>query len=90
MRLTLRNNAHYPAAAMNIQTLIADAESRAQAGGLSIDDLCKAAGIARSTWQRWKSGATEPTMRTWRRVEDALPPQPEPEPEPESAEGEAA
>jgi len=57
---------------MDTQTLIADAERRAVAAGLSVDEFCKDAGIARSTWQRWKSGATEPTMRTWRRVEESL------------------
>lgn len=34
-------------------------------------DLCAQAGVARSTWQRWKSGATTPNFRTWQGVQAA-------------------
>lgn len=66
---------------MNFQTVIIEAEARLSATGITVDEFCERAGIHRATWQRWKAGTTEPQMRTWRRIEEALPPEPEAEPE---------
>lgn len=37
--------------------------------GLSRSALCRRAGIALTTWTRWKSGKTQPQMRVWDRVQ---------------------
>lgn len=50
-----------------------EAENRAKSAGLKVTDLCKAAGVHRATWQRWKSGRTGgPTIRQWTAVEELL------------------
>jgi hypothetical protein len=56
---------------MNIQQEIADIEQRLADAGESVGEYCKRAGINRSTWTRWKAGATAPNMRSWQRVIDA-------------------
>jgi hypothetical protein len=70
MRLTLcnllRNNAH-----MKHLSIISDLEKQASANGVPIYLLCQQAGIARSTWTRWKSCETSPQGRVWGRVESA-------------------
>lgn len=48
--------------------LAADIEERAQAIGISINELCRLAHVARSTFTRWKSGATEPQIAVYRRL----------------------
>ncbi len=45
-----------------------DIETRAKAAGLSIDELCKRAQIARSTFQRMKSGEVDPQVGTVNRL----------------------
>lgn len=40
----------------------ADIEYAAALQGQSIGDVCRRAGVARSTFQRWKSGETSPTI----------------------------
>ena len=58
------SNAHNP---------LVEAEERAKRSGLKVVDLCKAAGVHRATWQRWKSGKTGgPTIMQWRAVETLL------------------
>lgn len=38
-----------------------------------VDDFCKRAGIAKTTWQRWKNGSIEyPNMRRWLKVHEVL------------------
>jgi hypothetical protein len=49
----------------------AEIETAAKAHGLSMISVCKAAGIAYSTFTRWKGGATEPTLGVYRRIFDA-------------------
>lgn len=49
----------------------ADIETRAQAAGLSIADVCKRADIALSTFYRWKAGKTAPTLTICQRLLDA-------------------
>lgn len=46
-------------------------EGRLKDRGLTVADLCRAAEIARSTWDRWKRGETEPNLKTWRVIEKA-------------------
>ena len=46
-------------------------EARLSTAGKNVEDLCREAEIARSTWTRWKSGATSPTVRTLDAVEIA-------------------
>jgi len=55
-----------------IPELVREVEERAKAGGVSVDALCAKSGVSRAAWQRWKAGATEPSLTRWRRVEDAL------------------
>lgn len=43
-------------------------EGRLKDRGLTVADLCRAAEIARSTWDRWRRGETEPNLKTWREV----------------------
>lgn len=58
------SNAHNP---------LVEAEERAKRSGLKVVDLCKAAGVHRATWQRWKSGKTGgPTIKQWHAVEALL------------------
>jgi transcriptional regulator with XRE-family HTH domain len=47
---------------------MAGIEDRIRANGRSIRQLCIEAGIARSTWDRWRRGETEPNTKTWRAV----------------------
>lgn len=56
-----------------------DVEARAQAAGISISTICQNAGIARSTFTRWKRGDTQPTLAVYLRIRDALPPITEPQ-----------
>lgn len=46
-------------------------ESRAKAAGLSVADACKRAGIALSTFYRWKAGKTVPSIDVYQRLSDA-------------------
>lgn len=47
-------------------------ECQAAAAGLSLRELCARAGIAQSTFYRWRAGATEPQVRVYRRITDVL------------------
>lgn len=49
-----------------------DVEAKAKVAGLSIADVCKRAGIAQSTFSRWKAGKTAPTLTIYQRIEAAL------------------
>lgn len=64
--------------------MVEDLEAQARARGLSISEVCRQAGVARSTFTRWKSGDNEPNVRTLQKISDVLkaaggPRQPEPE-----------
>jgi transcriptional regulator with XRE-family HTH domain len=54
---------------MNIRDEIPKMEAALRERGLSVDEFCDKADLARSTWTRWKSGAVQPNMATWSRVE---------------------
>jgi predicted transcriptional regulator len=57
---------------MHIADEITRVEAEAAQSGISIEALCREAGIHRATWQRWKAGVVGPTMKNWSRVKDAL------------------
>lgn len=44
---------------------------RARDAGLSMAEVCRRAQIAPSTWTRWKSGQTRPTLEVYKRLKDA-------------------
>lgn len=50
----------------------ADLEGAATRKGLSIAEVCKRAGVARSTFTRWKSGDTSPTISVLEKLVQAL------------------
>lgn len=52
----------------------ADVERMAFERGMKLKQVCQRAGIAQSTFWRWKAGKTEPTLDVYRRVRDALAP----------------
>jgi transcriptional regulator with XRE-family HTH domain len=49
-----------------------DIERLAKLAGLTLKEVCSRAGIAQSTFSRWKAGATEPTLDVYRRLRDAV------------------
>jgi len=57
---------------MELQAEQTQIEAQLRERGLSVGDLCKRADIARSTWDRWKRGETEPNIKTWRAVTGAF------------------
>lgn len=50
----------------------AEVEERAKKAGKSMAEVCRLAGIAQSTFTRWKAGRTEPTMGVLRRIAQVL------------------
>jgi hypothetical protein len=57
----------------NASNDLAEAEARAKRSGLKVADLCRAAGVHRATWQRWKAEKTSgPTINQWRAVQELL------------------
>lgn len=50
----------------------AEIERQAAEAGLSVKDLCLRAGIAQSTFYRWRNGDTDPQMRLYRRITSVL------------------
>lgn len=57
---------------MNDLLTAADLEALAKAKPISIAEVCRRAGVAESTFWRWKSGATEPTLGIYRRLLDVV------------------
>lgn len=51
---------------------LAEIEVQVKGRGLTIGQFCKRAEIARSTWDRWKRGETEPNTKTLRTVKSTL------------------
>jgi hypothetical protein len=47
-------------------------EERLKAAGRSVSAMCLEAGLARSTWDRWKREETQPNMKSWRAVNEAV------------------
>lgn len=56
---------------MKLADDLAIIEEQLREKGLTVSGLCKQAEIARSTWDRWKRGETEPNTKTWRTVQAA-------------------
>jgi predicted transcriptional regulator len=59
-------------ASMDALETVNQLEARAHALGLGTAELCKLAGIAPSTFNRWKAGETSPTFATISKVESVL------------------
>lgn len=62
---------------MDQQSIIARMDARAKAAGVSMGQVCDAAGIARSTFYRWKKSADNPkpisaTLASLNKLEAAL------------------
>lgn len=57
---------------MTIAQSISEMEQELKEAGKTASDLCVEAGIARSTYDRWKTGQTAPNMKTWSAVTDAF------------------
>jgi predicted transcriptional regulator len=56
---------------MTPQYFISHVETLAAEAGLTIDELCKEAKVARSTFTRWKNGDSKPTFSTISKFEKA-------------------
>lgn len=52
----------------------AEIERMAAEVGLTVAKLCERAGIAHSTFTRWRKGDTEPTLEVYRRLRDVVQP----------------
>ena len=50
----------------------ADVEARVKRAGGSVAELCKIAGIAHSTFTRWRASQTSPSIGVYRRLRDAM------------------
>ena len=54
---------------MDSISLVEKLEARAKAVGLSLNEVCRQAGVARSTFTRWKSGDHTPTIRVLQKMD---------------------
>lgn len=52
--------------------IIDEFKHRAAAVNLSFNELCRRAGIARSTFQRWTAGTVKPTIENLERIDSVL------------------
>ena len=57
---------------MDTTSVVEALEAQAREAGKSISEVCRQAGVARSTFTRWKSGSHEPNMRTIQKISDVL------------------
>lgn len=53
----------------DISLHIRSIEAQVEAAGLSMTAFLAQAGIARTTWWRWRAGRGKPNMATWNRVQ---------------------
>lgn len=53
----------------DISPHIRSIEAQVQAAGMSMNAFLRQAGVARTTWWRWREGKGLPAMRTWNRVQ---------------------
>jgi hypothetical protein len=60
-----------PSVITHIQNMIFALEAELKGRKIPVSDLTKEAGIAPSTWSRWKAGVTGPNMSTWNDILDA-------------------
>lgn len=56
---------------MNNSDYFSKANELARKAGISLAQLCRRAGVSRGTLTRWSTGATQPTMRVWSKLEEA-------------------
>ena len=49
-----------------------DIERMANDRGITIAEVCRRAGIAHTTFGRWRRGETEPTLDVYRRIRAAV------------------
>jgi predicted transcriptional regulator len=52
-------------------------EARAAEAGRTMTEVCRTAGVAPSTFTRWKAGQTEPTLGVYRKLVSAVAPKAE-------------
>lgn len=57
---------------LKTEEIVAEIERRASALGLSISEISTRANLARSTFQRWKAGETDPTTPALRKIYEVL------------------
>jgi hypothetical protein len=60
-----------PSMITHIQSMILALEAEIKGNKIPVSDLTKEAGIAPSTWSRWKAGSNSPTMSTWNDILEA-------------------
>ncbi len=58
---------------MDSISVVEDLEAQAREAGKSISEVCREAGVARSTFTRWKSGDHTPNIRTIQKLSAVLP-----------------
>lgn len=51
---------------------VAELERVAATRRLSMAQVCRIAGVAPSTWQRWKQGQSQPRLNVMLRIRDAV------------------
>lgn len=57
---------------LKTEDIVVEIERRALAVGLSISEISSRANLARSTFQRWKAGETDPTTVALRKIYEVL------------------
>lgn len=57
---------------MDFKSKLEAVRQQMEAAKLSVTQVCREAGLARSTWDRWLRGETEPNFKSWRAVEEAV------------------
>jgi hypothetical protein len=55
----------------SIQQMVLAVEAELKGRKIPVSDLTTEAGIAPSTWSRWKSGDNSPTLKVWTQTLDA-------------------
>lgn len=60
--------------AMHVHNAIQSVETALRERRISVARLCRDAGIAQTTWVRWKSGKFSPSAPAWAKIEAALAP----------------
>jgi hypothetical protein len=55
----------------HIQQMVLAVEAELKGRKIPVSDLTTEAGIAPSTWSRWKSGDNSPTLKVWTQALDA-------------------
>jgi hypothetical protein len=54
-----------------IQQMVLAVEAELKGRKIPVSDLTTEAGLAPSTWSRWKAGTNSPTMKAWTQTLDA-------------------